>query len=75
VEDVLAGRARVPASRADRTPRLDPVGAVLSLAGLVFLTYGLIEAPERGWTSVAALGNPRGRRGAARRVHRVGAAP
>src|SRR5262245_38506517 len=53
---LIAGRALVPASRADRTPRLDPVAAVLSLAGLVALTYGVIEAPERGWTSVATLG-------------------
>jgi EmrB/QacA subfamily drug resistance transporter len=53
---LLAGRALVPASRADRRPRLDPVGAVLSLAGLVALTYGLIEAPERGWTSMTTVG-------------------
>jgi EmrB/QacA subfamily drug resistance transporter len=53
---LIAGRALVPASRADRTPRLDPIGAILSLTGLVALTYGLIEAPERGWTSVATLG-------------------
>jgi EmrB/QacA subfamily drug resistance transporter len=53
---LIAGRALVPASRADRTPRLDPVGALLSLAGLVALTYGLIEAPGRGWTSLATLG-------------------
>jgi EmrB/QacA subfamily drug resistance transporter len=53
---LIAGRALVPASRAQRTPRLDPVGAALSLAGLVALTYGLIQAPERGWTSMATLG-------------------
>jgi EmrB/QacA subfamily drug resistance transporter len=53
---LVAGRALVPASRAARRPRLDPVGAVLSLAGLVALTYGLIEAPDRGWTSLATLG-------------------
>ena len=53
---LIAGRALVPASIAGRKPRLDPVGAVLSLAGLVALTYGLIEAPVRGWTSVATLG-------------------
>jgi EmrB/QacA subfamily drug resistance transporter len=53
---LIAGRVFVPASRADRTPRLDPVAAVLSLAGLVALTYGLIEAPDRGWTSVATIG-------------------
>src|SRR5262249_48969474 len=53
---LIAGRLVVPASRAKRTPRLDPVAAVLSLAGLIALTYGLIEAPERGWTSLATLG-------------------
>jgi EmrB/QacA subfamily drug resistance transporter len=52
---LIAGRALVPASSADRKPRLDPVGAILSLAGLVALTYGVIEAPDRGWTSVATL--------------------
>jgi uncharacterized membrane protein HdeD (DUF308 family) len=53
---LIAGRVLVPASRADRARRPDPVGAILSLAGLVALTYGLIEAPDRGWTSVATLG-------------------
>ena len=53
---LIAGRRFVPASRAERRPRLDPVGAVLSLAGLAALTYGLIEAPSRGWTSVTTLG-------------------
>src|SRR5262249_19713862 len=32
---LIAGRVLVPTSRADRRPRLDPVGAVLSLAALV----------------------------------------
>jgi EmrB/QacA subfamily drug resistance transporter len=53
---LVAGRALVPASRAGRKPRLDPIGSVASLAGLVALTYGLIEAPDRGWTSAATLG-------------------
>jgi EmrB/QacA subfamily drug resistance transporter len=52
---LVAGRMLVPASRAARRPRLDPVGAALSLAGLVALAYGLIEAAERGWTSLATL--------------------
>ena len=30
---------------------LDPVAALLSIAGLVSLVYGIIEAPTRGWTS------------------------
>jgi EmrB/QacA subfamily drug resistance transporter len=53
---LIAGRLLVPASRAARRPRLDPLAAVLSLAGLVALTYGLIEAPDRGWTSITTLG-------------------
>lgn len=29
--------------------RFDPVGAVLAITGILALTWGLIEAPERGW--------------------------
>src|SRR5262245_58790134 len=53
---LVAGRALVPASRTDHAPRLDPIAAILSLAGLVALTYGVIEAPVRGWTSVTTIG-------------------
>jgi EmrB/QacA subfamily drug resistance transporter len=53
---LVAGRALVPASRAANRRRLDPVGAILSLVGLVALTYGLIEAPNHGWTSLATMG-------------------
>src|SRR5215813_9508456 len=52
---LIAGRALVPASRAGRTPRLDAVGAILSLGGLVALTYGLIEAPARCWLSPTTI--------------------
>src|SRR5689334_21854297 len=48
----LAGAlALVPESRDPAKPRLDVVGAVLSIAGLSALVWALIEAPERGWTS------------------------
>jgi EmrB/QacA subfamily drug resistance transporter len=47
--------AFVPASRAPSPPRLDPVGALLSLAGLVAVVYGVIEAPGRGWLDPATL--------------------
>jgi EmrB/QacA subfamily drug resistance transporter len=60
---VLAGMAAtlaiVPESRAERAPGLDPVGAALSVGGLVALVYGIIEVPSRGWTDpmiVASLG-------------------
>jgi MFS transporter, DHA2 family, multidrug resistance protein len=45
----------VPESRAPRRPGLDPAGIAASAAGLVALTYGLIEAGQHGWGSAAAL--------------------
>jgi hypothetical protein len=36
---------------------LDPVGAGLSVAGLVALVYGIIEAPNHGWTDPLTLGS------------------
>jgi EmrB/QacA subfamily drug resistance transporter len=50
------GRRFVPASRAERAPALDLVGAVLSVAGLGAVTYAVIEGPVNGWTSSATLG-------------------
>ena len=53
---LVAGRLVVPPS-ADAHPRaLDPVGAVLSMAGLIALVYAIIEAPANGWLSAATLG-------------------
>ena len=48
---VLAGIFLIPTSKDPRRPRLDPVGAVLSIVGLVALLYGIIEAPQNGWTN------------------------
>lgn len=46
----------VPESRdTGRTP-LDPVGAVLSSAGLVALVYGIVEVPTRGWGDTVTIG-------------------
>jgi EmrB/QacA subfamily drug resistance transporter len=50
------GRRFVPASRAERAPALDLVGAVLSVVGLGAVTYAVIEGPVNGWTSSATLG-------------------
>jgi Na+/melibiose symporter-like transporter len=44
----------VPESRAARPPGLDPVGVALSVAGLVGVTYGLIEAGQYGWGDLGA---------------------
>jgi EmrB/QacA subfamily drug resistance transporter len=47
----------VPESRDPGQARLDPVGAVLSTAGLGVLTWVIIEAGgERGWTDPVTLG-------------------
>ena len=45
----------VPESRAPERPGLDPVGVAASSAGLVAVTYGLIEAGENGWGSAGAI--------------------
>src|SRR5205807_1972459 len=52
---LVAAFALVPESRAPVRPRLDTVGVVASTAGLVSVTYGLIEAGRNGWTSASAL--------------------
>jgi EmrB/QacA subfamily drug resistance transporter len=41
----------VPESRAPRPRRFDPVGQALVIVLLATLTFGIIEAPEHGWTS------------------------
>jgi MFS transporter, DHA2 family, multidrug resistance protein len=53
----LVGAARlVPESRDPEKPRLDLIGAGLSIAGLSAFVWGLIEAPERGWGHPVILG-------------------
>jgi EmrB/QacA subfamily drug resistance transporter len=41
----------IPESKAPHPRRFDPVGQVLVAALLATLTFGIIEAPSRGWTS------------------------
>ncbi len=50
VAALVAGAFLLPRSKDPAAPRLDPLGAVLSFAGLTTLVFGLIEAPSRGWT-------------------------
>jgi EmrB/QacA subfamily drug resistance transporter len=52
---VVALITLVPESRAAKRPGFDVVGVVLSVAGLVSLTYGLIEAGQQGWGDATAL--------------------
>jgi DHA2 family multidrug resistance protein-like MFS transporter len=53
---LLAGYWLVPESRDPARPRVDALGAVLSIVGLIALVWSIIEAPSRGWTSSAVLG-------------------
>jgi EmrB/QacA subfamily drug resistance transporter len=52
---VIGALALVPESRDPESPRLDWMGVGLSIAGLGAVVWGLIEAPERGWTDPVIL--------------------
>jgi EmrB/QacA subfamily drug resistance transporter len=54
---LIGAFAVVPDSRDPAQPKLDKVGCLLSVAGLTAIVWGLIEAPERGWTSPSILGS------------------
>jgi EmrB/QacA subfamily drug resistance transporter len=45
----------VPESRAPRPRRFDPVGQLMVMVLLVTLTFAIIEAPSRGWSSPVIL--------------------
>jgi EmrB/QacA subfamily drug resistance transporter len=47
---LVAGMFLIPTSKDPVARKLDPVAAVLSITGLTALLYGIIEAPEQGWT-------------------------
>jgi DHA2 family multidrug resistance protein-like MFS transporter len=44
----------LPESRSEQRPNVDVLGVILSSAGLVGLTYGFIEAGQKGWTDTVA---------------------
>ncbi|HEY3832028.1 MAG TPA: DHA2 family efflux MFS transporter permease subunit [Acidimicrobiia bacterium] len=48
---LVLGYFFVPESRDPTQARLDPVGALFSIAGLGFLLWAIIEAPAHGWGS------------------------
>jgi EmrB/QacA subfamily drug resistance transporter len=52
---LVAGYILLPKSRDPHPEGLDPIGALLSIAGLGSLVYAIIEAPDRGWASADSL--------------------
>ncbi len=52
---LIGGRLFVPESKDPSPHRLDPVGALLSIVGLVALVWAIIEAPGQGWTDSTTL--------------------
>ena len=54
---IVATLAIVPESRSPERAPLDPVGAVLSVFGLVALVYGIIEVPSKGWSDPTIVGS------------------
>ena len=52
---IVSGRFLVAESRDPSKPKLDPVGAVLSITGLTALLWAIIEAPSHGWASTSIM--------------------
>jgi EmrB/QacA subfamily drug resistance transporter len=52
---LIAGAFLLPKSREDRSDKLDPIGSVLSIIGLATFLYGVIEVPDKGFSSPGVL--------------------
>lgn len=52
---LVLGWKFIPNSHDPSAPRLDPLGAVLSIVGLATLLWAVIEGPARGWGSTPVL--------------------
>ncbi len=48
---LVLGWRYIPNSRDPEAPRLDPLGALLSIVGLTTVLWAVIEGPTRGWGS------------------------
>jgi EmrB/QacA subfamily drug resistance transporter len=57
VVGIAATLLLVPESKAPGRIPLDPLGAVISVVGLVALVYGIIEQPSLGWTDPLIVGS------------------
>ena len=49
VVGLVTGFFLIPNSKDPSAPRLDPIGALLSIVGLTALLFAIIEAPTEGW--------------------------
>jgi EmrB/QacA subfamily drug resistance transporter len=52
---LVAGYFLIPDSHDPSSPKLDPIGALLSIVGLGAVLWAVIEAPNDGWTSTPVL--------------------
>src|SRR5262249_10981265 len=52
---LAVSRSLVPESKDPAAPKLDPLGASISIVALTTLLWGIIEAPSHGWTSPVIL--------------------
>ncbi len=52
---LVAGHFFVPESKDPAAPRLDPLGAVLSILALGFILFAIIEGPDKGWLSSTTI--------------------
>jgi EmrB/QacA subfamily drug resistance transporter len=52
---LIAGQFVLPEFKDDHAPALDPLGAVLSIVGLVGVLWAIIEAPSKGWGAVTPV--------------------
>ena len=55
IAGLILGYLFIPESRDPSKPHLDPVGALLSIAGLTSVLWAVIEAPDHGWTAPEIL--------------------
>jgi EmrB/QacA subfamily drug resistance transporter len=46
----------VPTSKDSTIHRFDPIGTVMSIAGISLLVWAVIEGPQHGWTSTTSVG-------------------
>jgi EmrB/QacA subfamily drug resistance transporter len=52
---LIAGARLLPESRDPQAGRFDPLGALLSVAGIGLLVWTIIEAPRHGWSSAVTI--------------------
>jgi EmrB/QacA subfamily drug resistance transporter len=55
VTAIVLGRFIIPETAKDGDEALDPLGAVLSIVGLVGFLLAIIEVPDKGWTAPVVL--------------------